>query len=164
MSVRTYYFTDNKKWVDCILERDYCYNKKSFPASINIVDLSCRARAHKHPDDIFDEYFGKELSLAYAERDSANKKVKFLLKLSRKFSKEQKLIKAYKYANKFCYMSNGGDTKQYYNGSRIEYGPKIPKPKFIKQFKSRLTKLNEEDLELIYQGLEELHKKDKKKW
>ena len=133
MSVKTYYFTDNKTWVDCVLERDYCYNKKSFPASINIVDLSCRARAHKHPDDIFDEYFGKELSLAYAERDSANKKVKFLLKLSRKFSKEQ------------------------------NYSRKILEP-IRKQFKSRLTKLNELELEEIYQALQEMHKKARTSW
>jgi len=112
MSVRTYFFTDNKKWVDCIAETIYKYDDN------NVIELSCRRRAKCCPEDVFDLKFGKELAKAKAFVVLNKKKLDYLYELSRKFSREQK-------ANKFV---------------------------------SKLSKLNELELEEIYQALQEMHR------
>ena len=127
MGVRTYYFTDHKKWVDCIAEGRYtCGNEET-------KLFSCRRRAKCHPDDKFNLEFGKELARAKAFVVLNKKKLNYLYELSRKFSREQ------------------------------NYSRKILEP-IHKQFKSRLTKLNELELEEIYQALQEMHKKERTNW
>ena len=134
MGVRTYYFTDHKTWVDCIAEARYIYDgSEGIPR--NYIDLSCRRRAHCHPEDKFNLEFGKELARAKAFVVLNKKKLDYLYELSRKFSKEQ------------------------------NYSRKILEP-IRKQFKSRLTELNELELEEIYQAIEE-HRaelRSNKKW
>jgi len=127
MGVRTYYFTDHKKWVDCIAEGCYAYGNEETKL------FSCRRRAKCHPDDKFNLEFGKELARAKAFVVLNKKKLNYLYELSRKFSREQ------------------------------NYSRKILEP-ICKQFKSRLTKLNELELEEIYQALQEMHKKARTNW
>ncbi len=145
MSVRTHYFTDHKHWVDCIAETRYIYDgSNGIPR--NYIDLSCRRRAKCHPDDKFSLEFGKELAKAKAFVVLNKKKLDYLYGLSRKFSKEQK-EELYETA-----------LEKILKEFRKEREFPEPKPK---KFISKLTKLNEEELEEIYQALQEMHRNKK---
>ena len=124
MGVRAYYFTDHKRWVDCVAEVNYTFDNEKTKW------FSCRRRAKCHPDDKFSLEFGKELAKAKAFVVLNKKKLNYLYELSRKFSREQ------------------------------NYSRKILEP-IRKQFKSRLTKLNELELEEVYQALQEMHRSKK---
>lgn len=142
MSVMTWYYTDYKKWVDCIAETTYKYDDN------NSIKLSCRRRAKCHPEDTFNLGFGKELAKAKAFVVLNKKKLDYLYDLSRKFSKEQKETKFWEFGVRY------GKNPFYQEFKNKEYKP----------FKSKLTKLNEQDLEEIYQAIEELHKKVRTNW
>jgi len=200
MSARTYFFTDYRKWVDCIAETTYKYDDN------NSIKLSCRRRAKCHPGDKFNLEFGRELAKAKAFVVLNKKRLDYLYDLSRKFSKEQKhigkelkdlvgkwavrtrpvttvygnkddsyminpifVIEATRYGARFNYKNRksipwGFSTANemiFLDNNWIEY--KFPK-RDKKEFKSKLTKLNEQDLEEIYQAIEELHKKVRTNW
>ncbi len=140
MSVRTYYFTDNKRWVDCIAETYYTFDNEETKL------FSCRRRAKCHPDDKFLLEFGKELAKAKAFVVLNKKRLDYLYELSRKFSKEQK--------EELCETALEKILKEF----RKEREFPEPKPK---KFISKLTKLNELDLEEIYQALQEMHRSKK---